>query len=130
MILDTTVLVDLLRGNEAAEARVRDLEEDGELLWIPTPVVFELFEGIERADRPEAEQERVGQVLSDYTLLSFEPAHAREAGRVSGQLVRRGRMLDPIGVQVAGMALAEDRTVLTRDTADFERVADVRVANY
>lgn len=130
MILDTTVLVDLLRASEAAGARVRELEEDGQLLWIPAPVVFELFEGIERADRPADEQERVGQILDDYTLLAFEPAHARAAGRISGQLVRRGRMLDPVDVQVAGMALAEDRPVLTRDTGDFRRVADLRVASY
>lgn len=130
MILDTTVLVDLLRGDGDARDRVGELEQGGSLLWVPVPAVFELFEGIERADRPEDERARVEDVLDGYTVLGLQPHHARRAGTISGRLARRGRMLDPIDVQIAGMALAEGRPVLTRDTGDFERVAGLDVETY
>lgn len=130
MILDTTVLVDLLRHHEPARERVEALEERGDLLWIPVPAVFELFEGIEHADRPEDERSQVEEVLDSYTLLEFASHHAQRAGTVSGRLIRRGRMLDPIDVQIAGMALAERQPVLTRDLDDFERVTDLEVETY
>lgn len=130
MILDTSVLVDLLQSDEAAGERVRSLEEDGTLLWIPVPAVFELFEGIERADRPGEERARVEQVLDAYSVLAFEPRHARRAGTISGRLVRRGRMLDPVDVQIAGMAVVEGRPVLTRDVDDFDRVPGLDVETY
>lgn len=130
MILDTSVLIDLLRGREGARSRVSDLENSGALLWVPAPAIFELYEGIERADRPEDERSRVEAVLSGYSVLGFSPSHAQRAGTLSGRLVRRGEMLDPVDVQIAGMALAEGRAVLTRDTDDFDRVAGLDTETY
>ena len=130
MIADTTVLVDLLRGDEAAQGEVRRLESEGVLLWVPTPAVFELWEGVERADRPDEEARRIDAVLGDYTVLAFERRHAARAGRVSGALLRRGTMLDPLDAQIAGMALEERLPVLTRNTRHFERVPGLEVATY
>jgi tRNA(fMet)-specific endonuclease VapC len=127
---DTTVLVDLLRGTEAAQAVVRRLESEGVLLWIPTPAVFELWEGVERADRPDGEARRIEAVLGDYTVLAFERRHAARAGRVSGALLRRGTMLDPLDAQIAGMALEERVPVLTRNARHFDRVPGLKVATY
>lgn len=130
MIADTTVLVDLLRGDEAAQGEVRRLESEGVLLWVPTPAVFELWEGVERADRPDEEARRIDAVLADYTVLAFERRHAARAGRLSGALLRRGTMLDPLDAQIAGMALEERFPVLTRNARHFERVPGLEVATY
>lgn len=122
--------MDLLRGDAKAHERIKALERDGEVLWIPTPVLFELWEGIERADRPDRERARVADVLDGYTVLAFEPEHAARAGTASGALVRRGEMIDPIDAQVAGVALAQGRAVLTRNRKRFERVAGLAVETY
>jgi tRNA(fMet)-specific endonuclease VapC len=130
VILDTTVLVDLLHGDEEAKKRVAELEEAGELLWVPTPVVCELWEGIERADRPEKERQKVVSVLDGYTVLAFDAKHAAKAGITSGALARRGEMIDPYDAQIAGVALAEDRSVLTRNVKHFKRVTGLDVETY
>lgn len=130
MILDTTILIDLLRGDKAAIAKVEALEASGEILWIPTPVVFELWEGIERSDRPEKERRKVADVLAGYTVLPFSNEHAARAGTLSGSLVRRGEMIDPVDAQIAGVALAEARPLLTRNAKHFERVAGLVVESY
>lgn len=130
MILDTTLLIDLLRGDEKARARVRKLEEEGALLWVPAPAVFELWEGVERADRPQEERRRVADVLEGYTELAFEPRHAEQAGSLSGRLVRHAEMIDPVDAQIAGTALQERRPVLTRNVAHFARVAGLKVETY
>lgn len=130
MILATSLLVDVLREDPAARDAVLEQEEAGELLWIPMPAVFELYEGIALSDRPEPERSRVHAFLADYTVMDFRPAHARRAGELSGRLTRRGEMLDPIDVQIAGTALAEGAPVLTRDVDDFERVPELTVESY
>lgn len=130
MIVDTTALVDLIRGLPAARAEVERLEAEGTLLWVPTPALFELWEGVERADRPEEERRTIEAVLEDYTVLSFKDRHAERAGRVSGALIRQGRMLDPIDSQLAGMALEERSPVLTRNREPFERVSGLEVVTY
>jgi predicted nucleic acid-binding protein len=129
VIADTTLHMDLLRGSEPAEREVRRLESEGVLLWVPTPAVFELWEGVKRADRPE-EERRIDAVLGGYTVVAFERPHAARAGRVSGALLRRGTMLDPVDAQIAGMALEERLPVLTRNAKHFERVPDLKVTTY
>lgn len=130
MILDTTVLVDLLRKDRAAAARVRALEGAGEPMRVPTPVIFELWEGVERSDKPEAALAEVTRLLDAYAVLSLEARHAMRAGRVSGSLVRRGVALDPVDVIIAGMALEEDDAVLTRNLRHFGRVPGLRTEGY
>lgn len=130
MIVDTSLLVDLLRSDAKARARVETLERDGALLWVPSVALFELWEGVERADRPEAERRRVADVLRRYTTLSFDADHAERAGILSGALVRRGEMLDPVDVQIAGMALHEKRPVITRNVEHFRRVPGLQVETY
>lgn len=130
MIVDTSLLVDLLRRDEDAQKAVGRLEAQGTVLWVPTPALFELWEGAERADRPEEERRRIEAVLGGYTILPFDAPHAARAGQVSGMLIRRGAMLDPVDAQIAGTALEERLPVLTRNGRDFERVPDLQVATY
>lgn len=130
MILDTTVLVDLLRADPEAVKKVRALEEDGTNLWIPTPALFELWEGIERADRPLEERERVAALVAGYTVLEFSSRHAARAGTISGELIRQGRMIDPVDAQIAGTALETGTALLTRNEKHFKRIADLDVTPY
>jgi predicted nucleic acid-binding protein len=130
VIVDTTLLVDLLRGDSAAREKVRKLEAAGTVLWVPTPAVFELWEGVERADRPEREREKVEEILDAYTVLAFENRHAARAGTLSGKLVRRGDMIDPIDAEIAGVAMEERLAVLTRNEKHFGRVPDLAIETY
>ena len=130
MIADTTLLVDRLRRDAAAREATSRLESEGVALWIPPPAVFELWEGAERADRPEDEVRRIEAVLADYTVMAFERRHAARAGRLSGALLRRGTMIDPIDAEIAGMALEERLPVLTRNVRHFERLPGLRIETY
>lgn len=130
MILDTCVIVDLLRRDRAAIQRIRSLEGEGEPLWIPAPACFELFEGVERADNPADEVRRLETVIAGFTIAPFARAHAMRAGRLSGGLVRRGQMLDPLDAMIAGVALEERQSLLTRNVSDFRRVPDLEVVGY
>lgn len=130
MILDTCVLVDLLRGDATARAKIGDLEASGMALWVPSPAVFELAEGIERGDRPHQELERVESVLERCSLLDMTRRHGMRAGSLSGQLVRRGEMIDPVDALIAGMALEEGQPVMTRNARHFGRVPDLEVVPY
>lgn len=130
MILDSTFLIDITRHDEAAIAFARRTEAAGQIIWTPTPALFELWEGTERADRPSEETQKVSDLVSHYTVMTFEARHAERAGRLSGQMARRGRMMDPLDAQIAGMALAENLPVVTRNVRDFKRVEGLKVITY
>ncbi|MBI2078413.1 MAG: PIN domain-containing protein [Euryarchaeota archaeon] len=130
MILDTCVLVDILRHDRVAMGRIKSLETDGESLWIPAPALFELWEGTERSDHPAEEVRRLETLVGGYTIAPFGRGHAARAGRLSGALLRRGQMLDPLDAMIAGVALEERQPLLTRNISDFRRVPDLEVVAY
>lgn len=130
MILDTSFIVDLLRGDEVALDLLGELESGSEALRIPSLVYYELWEGIERTERPLREFEQVATVLASYPSADLAPGAAVAAGRVSARLIRTGEMLDDVDVLLAGIALDRDEALVTRDADDFARVPDLDVVTY
>ncbi len=130
MILDTSYLVDLVRGDAPARALLTESEGKGEPVRIPAPAAFEFWEGIERSRAPTRETELVDAVLSHHQVLSLTYAHARRAGRIGGYLARRGDAYNPLDVLIAAMAVEEGDVLVTRREREFARIPDVRVLTY
>jgi tRNA(fMet)-specific endonuclease VapC len=129
MILDTSFLIDVLRGNETVT------EWEAELAESAVPVVtaisvMELWEGIQLADASDAERRRVRALLSELTHASFDLDSAMIAGERSAELVREGPQIDLEDVMIAAIALERGEPVLTRNPEHFERIPDVAVETY
>ncbi|MGQ0535406.1 MAG: PIN domain-containing protein, partial [Methanobacteriota archaeon] len=121
MIVDTSFLIDLLRGDTPALNLLERLEESSEALRVPAPCLFELWEGIERSRHPPREAERVNAILQGFPIVGLEARHATRAGKLSGAMIRKGLRPDPLDVLIAGVALEEGERVVTRDERDFAR---------
>lgn len=130
MILDTTFLVDIIRGDQAALALLDRLEAGSDPLLIPTPVLYELWEGIERSTKPLREAQAVARTVEAYPLLDIDAAAAKRAGRISGNLIRRGETIDDIDVFIAGIALERGYPLITRNLKHFDRIDGLRVVGY
>lgn len=129
-VLDTTFLVDVLRGDRAALDLMETLEEGSDRVIIPSVVVFELWEGVERSRAPLREEDALEEAMSSHSLAPLDVAHAKSAGRLSGALHRRGARIGDADALIAGTALAEDAVVVTRNARDFERIPELRVRTY
>lgn len=49
---------------------------------------------------------------------------------VAGELSRQGQMIGPYDLQIAGIALANDLTLVTHNTREFARVPDLRLVDW
>lgn len=130
VVLDTSFLADVFRGYRPAIDVMEDLEQGSDVLLIPSIVVYELWEGVERSRTPVREMQVVEEALDAHEVIPFRREHAARAGAVSGNLARRGIKVPDADMMIAGIALAEDATVLTRNARDFERIPDLRVRTY
>lgn len=131
IVLDTSVLIDLLDGAEAVEAEVEALVRAGEEL-ATTPVnVAEVHRGIEAA--PEAD-ELAGPAHGLFSLLEILPLDTRAArrfGRLQGELDRRGEPVPVVHGLVAAVALEHGSGRLaTQARGDFERVPGLAVLEW
>lgn len=130
MILDTTFLVDLARGDPAARALLEAAESGSEALRVPAPALAKFWEAVERSRHPPRERERVRAVLDAAPAVPFAPEHAALAGRLLGAAAREGAPMDPFDAMVAAVAVHEDESLVTRNVRDFERVPDLRLRTY
>ena len=130
MILDTSFVLDLWDEKPEAVAKARQIDARGEMVYLPTPALYELWEGVARSGRPRDEAAKVREFTSGHELLPFSEADAREAGLLSGRLSRTGRMMGTVDVEIAGMAKAREQTLLATDRRFRELSAEIRVEEY
>jgi tRNA(fMet)-specific endonuclease VapC len=130
MILDTSFVLDLWDEKPEAVAKARQVDARGEPIYLPTPVLFELWEGVSRSERPREEAAKVREFAAGHDLFPFGDADAREAGLLSGRMSRSGRMMGTVDVQIAGMAKAREQTLLATDRRFRELTKEIRVEPY
>jgi tRNA(fMet)-specific endonuclease VapC len=130
MMLETSFILDLWDGRPEALSKAREIDARGEPIYLAAPVLFELWEGAARSERPRQEATKIQTFLSGHDILPFSEADAREAGLLSGRLSRGGRMMGTIDVQVAGMAKARGQVLLTVDRRFRDLSTEIRLERY
>lgn len=112
VVLDSTVLIDALRGRDAAR-RIRELHQRGDRGAVSPVNVEEIVRGV----RP-AERERTLRFLSGLRLVRLDRSQAVRAGDWRREFAARGRMLTQADCLIAAAALTGGR-LATDNPEDF-----------
>ena len=126
--LDTNTLIYFFKGL----GRVADhlLARPPTDIAVPVVVVYEIDYGLARSERPEAQREQLESLLGTVDILPFDRDAASRAGQLRAALEREGRAIGPMDTLIAGTALAHGATLVTHNTAEFRRVADLKVVDW
>lgn len=121
-VLDSDVLIDLFAGREPAGTVVPNLL--GMVLAGTTAVtVYELYSGAVRS----RDRRGLDEFLATLTILPLDALSARHAGAVDLSLRSKGQAINPGDNLIAGICLAHDKVLVTRNISHFRRVADLKV---
>ena len=124
IILDTNVISEGIRPRPDANVQAWIDAQRQETLFLCTPVLAELFYGIERlpagARRSHLEQVilRTEATFAD-RVLAVDRAVALEYGKLVGQRDRLGRATSTMDGLIAAIARAHGATLATRDIHGF-----------
>jgi predicted nucleic acid-binding protein len=129
VILDTTVLGDILRGNEAVSS-VRDHIDGPTVPRVSAVTIMELVEGAEHGDRTEAERTAIRSIVTDLEEVPFDGSSAVVAGEISAALLAAGERIDPADVMIAATARSNDLPVVTRNGKHFRRIDGLELVEY
>jgi predicted nucleic acid-binding protein len=121
MIVDTSFILDIVDGVEAAVEKERELEAAGVPLVIPSMTVLELYIGVAKVADTREERQRVEAVLDSYPLVDMTPSISRRAGRLLGKQIAVADAGDGPGIgkgdaAIAATALERDEPVLAGDS--------------
>jgi predicted nucleic acid-binding protein len=114
LLLDTSVLIDVLRGR-AAGTRLRDLRASGATVpWICAINVEELYRGVRAS-----EEATLGRFLGGLRLAPIGLAEAELAGRWRRDFARRGVTLGQADCLIAAAAVGIGARLATGNPKHF-----------
>lgn len=122
VVLDTSVIVDYLRGDPRLRSRFTEFP----IMYVPLVVLGELHFGAQRASRRDEALAQVRDFFRTATLLIPDETTAEYYGQVKAELVRIGRPIPENDVWIAAMARQYDLPVATRD-AHFSFVPGLNI---
>jgi tRNA(fMet)-specific endonuclease VapC len=126
-LLDTNALIHAERGRPPA-VRVHLQSRSPEDIAISAISIAELWYGAAKHADPASKRELWKRYLEPYAMHTFD----RSAAEIHGDLRFRLRH-HPIGdrdLLIAAIALANDLTLVTNNTREFERVPELRVEDW
>lgn len=114
VLLDTTVLIDLLRGRPGAIGRLRRLRAQGDLPYVCAVTAEEVARGVRPREEPDAER-----LLAGLRRAPLDPADGWVAGEWRRRYGSRGRTLSQADCLIAAAALAVGGRLATGNPKDF-----------
>ena len=131
MILDSSFLIDLLRGKEeSVKQKARFLDQQFIVKAVTSISVMELWRGALKKNVSAEEKQRIKALVSSYTLYSFDEEAAYSAAEIEALLSKNGEMIDLEDVMIAGIARARKESILTRNQKHFQRIKELQIETY
>ena len=116
IVADSDVLVDFLRGKGASKVVAHELRTG--VLATTAVTVFELWCGVHSAKQAES----VRLLLDAMTILPLTPMAAECAGQLKSKMDKTGKTIASADALIAGICLANDGRLLTRNIRHFADV--------
>jgi len=128
IVLDTDLLVGLLRGEEKAREFIERLWERGDEPVTTAVNIYELYSGAYR--RGPRHVEAVRELERLLPVLQLDAKAARLAAEIGDGLRRRGAQLEIRDLLIAAVAVANSCRVATCNVKHFRRVEALAVERW
>ena len=127
-LLDTDTLIYVFKRAGNCLARLNP-QKDSDVA-ISTISLFELEYGMGKSDNRIKMDSYVLSLCRRYAVLDFDRAASVQAGAMRALLHTHGTPIGPYDIQIAGIALANNLTVVTRNMREFSKVPQLKVENW
>lgn len=126
--LDTNVLICYLKGDPLIVSRITATNPSE--IVVPTIVVYELEYGTLNSRLSASRRKQLDSVLRNLKHVPFDTNAALSAAQIRLELEKRGSIIGPLDILIAGTALSLGATLVTNNTAEFSRVPGLRLADW
>ncbi len=93
-------------------------------------VKFELVYGAMRSGNPPRNLANQQEFLDYFVSLPFDDRAARKAGEIRNNLASLGTPIGPYDLLIAAIAIVNDLILVTHNTREFERVAELKLEDW
>ncbi len=114
LLLDTTVLIDILRGRQGRRTLLAKLVESGHTLATSAINMGEVYSGMRLEEETQTEI-----FLNSLDCYPITAAIAKRAGKLKASWAHKGKTLSLADMIVAATALENSLTLMTDNRKDF-----------
>lgn len=128
-VLDTNIMVSLLKDEGAAKQRIESLEQTGETISTTAITAYELLKGAQISSRSEENLAKVRELISSLDVLGLSMGACEQASKIYRDLRGRGKMIGEFDILIAAIVKALDERLVSKD-ADFKSIHGLEVLGW
>ncbi|GAA3995830.1 type II toxin-antitoxin system VapC family toxin [Deinococcus rubellus] len=128
-LLDTNICIYIIKDKPAAVRECFERLRPGEA-GISAVTEAELRFGAEKSQRVAENLAAILDFTSRMDVLPFGSVATAPYGKIRANLTRQGQPIGPLDFLIAATALAQDLTLVTNNTGEFQRVPGLRLEDW
>jgi tRNA(fMet)-specific endonuclease VapC len=129
LVFDTSFLIDAMRGNKEALAKLHELEEEDELFCTTSLNALELFRGAYLSSKHDEKIAKVRHILEQLLVLPIIEETYDVYGAISSTLASDGKQIGDLDEIIAAITISHNGAIVTRDH-HFDRLPMLNVIHY
>ena len=129
LFLDTNIIIYALK-NEFPAIREHFRSVPAQSIAIPTVVLAEIEYGARKSRNYAETIRRYSEFTNTFESVPFSSAAAMRYGELWAHLERTGTLIGANDLMIASIALAEDATLITHNTREFECVPGLTLQDW
>ena len=129
-MLDSDVCIYLMEENNLALFTKLDEMDTNANFYISTMVLSELQYGISKSQKKDFNQSKLNSFLQRIKIVSYSEKCASYYGEIRAKLETQGNIIGTIDLFIAAHAIAENTTLITNNTREFERIDNLKVLSW
>ena len=127
VLLDTDILIGLLRNNKDAVSMISNLLDKHVILFTTSINTAELYFGAHLSEKSHENLKAVGKLTKTINIIPFELNHSKIYGELRSDLQKKGEIINELDIFIATIAIEKDLPIITRNTKHFERIMRLTV---
>lgn len=128
-LLDTNICIYII--NHKPEKVFKKFEKlSSEIIGISVITLAELSFGVQKSLNKEKNQKALQLFLSPLSLFNFDENAAFIYSELRFDLQKKGKLIGPMDLLIAGHALSLNATLVTNNVKEFSRVKNLATENW
>ncbi len=129
VLLDTDTLSYYLKQHSQVVARFDDYVESHGFVFLSRITVVEILGGL-RARNASRQIEVFKKLIAKHKILDTTELSAEISAEIFAELYKKGRHSGNYDILIAGIAMANDLTLVTNNTKDYNQISGLSLDNW
>jgi len=129
-LLDTGAAGDWIDRRGATRDRAREMSLDGHVIGTCTPVLAELWAGVEYSQSREFNMVKLRHAVAQFTEWPLTTNAANVYGRIYAEMRKKGRKIGSNDLLIASIALTLSRCIVVTRDSDLLDIPGLKTENW